>query len=118
MLVIPRTTKDQIFRYLKPNKVVVLLGSRRVGKTFLLQQVLAESKERYVLLNGKDLATRELFARRSLPALTQIVDKKRLLVIDEAQKISDIGNALKLMVDEINGLKVLITGISLRVSPL
>lgn len=112
MLIIPRLVEQQISKYLKPNKVVVLLGSRRVGKTFLLRKFLSETKEPYVLLNGEDVGTKELFARRSISALSQIVDNKKLLVIDEAQKIPDIGNALKLMVDEIKGLKILITGSS------
>ena len=108
----PRIVKEQVEKYLKPNKVVVLLGPRRVGKTFLLQKILSETKEPYVLLNGEDIATRELFTRRSKVALEKMLNGKSFLIIDEAQKIPDIGNALKLMVDTINGLKVLITGSS------
>jgi len=108
----PRAIQEQVERYLKPNKVVVLLGPRRVGKTFLIQKILSKTKEPYVLLNGEDVATRELFARRSQVALSKILNGKNFLVIDEAQKIPDIGNALKLMVDTIDGLKVLITGSS------
>ena len=108
----PRIVKTQIEKYLRPNKVVVLLGPRRVGKTFLIQQILSETNEPYVLLNGEDIATRELFSRRSKIALEKIVSGKNFLIIDEAQKIPDIGNALKLMVDEIKGLKILVTGSS------
>jgi predicted AAA+ superfamily ATPase len=109
---IPRFVESQIKRYLKPNKVVVLLGPRRVGKTVLLRKITSESSEPYILLNGEDVATRELFERRSIKSLETILDGKKFLVIDEAQKIPDIGNALKLMVDEIDGLKGLITGSS------
>lgn len=108
----PRIVQQQIEHYLRPNKVVVLLGPRRVGKTFLIHKILSETKEPYVLLNGEDIATRELFARRSQLALAKIVGEKRFLIIDEAQKIPDIGNALKLMVDTIDGIKILITGSS------
>lgn len=108
----PRIVKAQVEKYLRPNKVVVLLGPRRVGKTFLIQQILSETNEPYVLLNGEDIATRELFSRRSKIALEKIVSGKNFLIIDEAQKIPDIGNALKLMVDEIEGLKILVTGSS------
>jgi hypothetical protein len=108
----PRIVQAQVERYLRPNKVVVLLGPRRVGKTFLIRKILSEKEESYVLLNGEDIATRELFARRSQVALARIVGEKRFLIIDEAQKIPDIGNALKLMVDTIDGLKILITGSS------
>ncbi len=58
------------------------------------------------------MGTRELFQRRSINSLSAILEGKKFLIIDEAQKIPDIGNALKLMVDEIVGLKILITGSS------
>ncbi|MEZ4920367.1 MAG: ATP-binding protein [Saprospiraceae bacterium] len=109
---IPRDIESQIKQFLRPNKVVVLLGPRRVGKTVLIHKILSELSEPYVLLNGEDIGTRELFERRSIKSLESILESKKLLVIDEAQKIPDIGNALKLMVDEIVNLKVLITGSS------
>lgn len=112
MIAFPRVVEGQILNYLKPNKVVVLLGPRRVGKTYLIRKILSETTEPYVLLNGEDVGTKELFARRSILALERMLDGKKFLIIDEAQKIPDVGNALKLMVDEIAGLKVLITGSS------
>lgn len=109
---IPRIAEAQVKAYLRPNKVVVLLGPRRVGKTVLIQKIVSESSEPSVLLNGEDIATRELFERRSVSSLSVMLEGKKFLIIDEAQKIPDIGNALKLMVDEIPGLSVLITGSS------
>lgn len=109
---IERTLKSQILEYMLPNKVVVLLGPRRVGKTILIHQILNEITDPYLLLNGEDIATRELFARRSVQNFLQLLDGKRILIIDEAQKIPDIGNCLKLMVDEIKGIKILVTGSS------
>lgn len=107
-----RTVKTLVQESLVPNKVVVLLGPRRVGKTVLINQLLEETIDPYLLLNGEDIATRELFTRRSVENFLQLLDSKRLLVIDEAQKIPDIGRSLKLMIDEIPGLRVLITGSS------
>jgi predicted AAA+ superfamily ATPase len=109
---INRFAEAQIQAYLRPNKVVVILGPRRVGKTVLINKILSESTEPYLLLNGEDVATRELFERRSIPSLQLMLEGKKFLVIDEAQKVPDIGNALKLMVDEIEGLRVMITGSS------
>jgi predicted AAA+ superfamily ATPase len=97
---------------LVPNKVVVLLGPRRVGKTVLINQILEQTTDPYLLLNGEDISTRELFTRRSAESFLQLLDGKRLLVIDEAKKIPDIGRSLKLMIDEIPGLRALITGTS------
>lgn len=112
MQLLARKIKPILQKSLVPNKVVVLLGPRRVGKTVLINQVLKEITEPYLLLNGEDIATRELFARRSVENFRQLLGGKLLLVIDEAQKIPDIGNSLKLMIDEIKGLRALITGSS------
>lgn len=112
MKFIPRTVESQVKKYLRPNKVVVILGPRRVGKTVLIHKIISETTEPYLLLNGEDMGTRELFQRRSINSLSAILEGKKFLIIDEAQKIPDIGNALKLMVDEIVGLKILITGSS------
>jgi len=109
---IPRLIEQQIIDYLRPNKVVVILGPRRVGKTVLIQKILSSSTEPYVLLNGEDFGTKELFERRSIRSLQSILNGTKFLIIDEAQKIPEIGEALKLMVDEIKGLKILITGSS------
>ncbi len=92
---IPRFIESQIKDFLRPNKVVVILGSRRVGKTVLIRKIVAESTYPYLLLNGEDIATRELFERRSIKSLESILEGKKFLVIDEAQKIPDLGNALK-----------------------
>ena len=107
-----RTLTPLLRESLIPGKVVVLLGPRRVGKTVLIHQILASIKEPYLLFNGEDISTRELFSRRSVENFLQLLDGKRLLVIDEAQKIPDIGNSLKLMVDEIEGVRIMITGSS------
>jgi predicted AAA+ superfamily ATPase len=109
---IPRLIESQVKAYLKPNKVAVVLGPRRVGKTVLLKKLLAESSEPYMFLNGEDVESKILFERNSVAAFKSILEGKKLLVIDEAQKIPDIGKALKLMVDEIEGLKVIISGSS------
>jgi len=112
MELIPRLIESQIRTFIRPNKVLVILGPRRVGKTVLIKKILSETTEPYLFLNGEDVESRKLFERRSVAALESMLDGKKFLVIDEAQKIPDIGNALKLMVDEIEGLKIVITGSS------
>ena len=107
-----REIKAKILEYLTPNKVLVLLGPRRVGKTVLINQLIHEITEPYILLNGEDIATRELLRRRSITNYSELLNGKLFLIIDEAQKIQEIGSVLKLMIDEIKGLKILITGSS------
>lgn len=107
--IFPRVIEPQIRSFQKPNKVVVILGPRRVGKTFLIQCILESSEKSFVFLNGENAGTRDLFFRRTRTSRESMLDAKRFLVIDEAQKIPDVGNALKLMIDSIEGLTVLIT---------
>lgn len=78
----------------------------------LVRQIISSITEPVLFLNGEDINTRELLARRSVPHYLQLLDGRKILIIDEAQKIPDVGAALKLMIDEIAGLRVLITGSS------
>ncbi len=97
---------------IKPGKVVVLLGARRVGKTFLLNEYIKGIKEKYIFWNGEDFAVLELLKRRSVQNYRNLLGNTGLLIIDEAQKIPDIGKLLKLIVDSFNELKIIVTGSS------
>lgn len=108
-----RAITPQLLNKLIANKVLVLLGARRVGKTRLIQELLNRHiKEPYLLLNGEDMATMAILAQRTVENYQRLVGTKKLLIIDEAQKIPEIGLALKLMVDSITGLKIIASGSS------
>jgi len=97
---------------IKPGKVLIIAGARRVGKTFILNEIIKTLKEPSLFLNGEDINTHTLLARRSAENYRQLAGSKKLLVIDEAQKIPDIGLILKLMTDELPDLKIIVTGSS------
>ena len=109
---ISRILFDKILSSLRPGKVVVLLGARRVGKTFLIKEIMKGISEPYLFLNGEEFSTRELLERRTVKNYLAVLGDKKLLIIDEAQKIPEIGNILKLMVDGIDDLKIIATGSS------
>jgi predicted AAA+ superfamily ATPase len=109
---IVRLQKDDLLKSLKPQKVVLLLGARRVGKSMLIDMLLKNYKRPFLFLNGEDEDTHQLLAARTTANYTRVLKGNDLLVIDEAQNIPDIGKKLKLMVDTIKGLKVLVTGSS------
>jgi uncharacterized protein len=112
MKYIQRAIEPIIKQYLKPNKAVILLGARRVGKTELIKKFIAECTEPYLFLNGDDLQTHALLESRTLANYSRLLGDIRLLIIDEVQSISEIGIKLKLMLDGIPNLKVLATGSS------
>lgn len=109
---IERDIKSVVFKKLQPNKVIVITGARRTGKTFLIKDIIKKVDESFILLNGEDMGVWDSLARRSAENYSFLLGNSKLLIIDEAQKIPDIGNALKLMIDEIAGLKIIITGSS------
>lgn len=112
MKYIGRSLEKLIIKHLKPNKVLIILGARRVGKTELIKHILAEIEEKTLILNGEDLDTQLALQDRSVRNYTQFLADTKLLVIDEAQAIPEIGLKLKLMVDSIEGLKIMVTGSS------
>ena len=88
------------------------MGVRRVGKTELIRSWLKSTSTPHLLLNGEDTSTITVLAERSVENYKRLLGDCRLLVIDEAQHISDIGRILKLMIDEIPGLSIVATGSS------
>ncbi len=109
---ITRIQIAELLKSLKPQKVTLLLGARRVGKSVLIDQFLANYKRPYLFLNGEDEDTHQLLAQRTISNYNRVLKGNDLLIIDEAQGIPDIGKKLKLMVDSIKGLKILVTGSS------
>jgi len=96
-----------------PNKVLILLGARRVGKTAFIKSYLSTiPKEDYLQLNGEDIQDANLLKERSVANYNRLLGNTKLLVIDEAQNISEIGLILKLIVDSIDDIKVIATGSS------
>lgn len=112
MFYLVRDLSDIILKKLKPNKVVIVFGARRVGKTLLVKEILAKVNEPVLILNGEDINVHDKLANRSVENYKQILGTYKLLYIDEAQKIPEIGEKLKLMIDEIDGLKIIISGSS------
>jgi predicted AAA+ superfamily ATPase len=96
-----------------PNKVLILLGARRVGKTELIKNYLQTIPDgSYLQLNGEDINDANLLKERSVTNYKRLLQNIDLLVIDEAQTIPDIGLILKLIVDSIEGIKIIATGSS------
>jgi len=103
---------ENIDKVIQPGKAVIVYGPRRCGKTTLLKKMLETVKEKYIFANGEDINVQNYLASRSIEKLKRFVGDKRLIVIDEAQKVENIGLNIKLIVDNIPGIKVIATGSS------
>jgi uncharacterized protein len=107
-----RDLSGNILKKLQPNKVVIVFGARRIGKTVLVKEILLKVNEPVLTLNGEDINVHDRLAIRSIENYKQILGSYKFLFIDEAQKIPEIGLKLKLMIDEIDGLRIIISGSS------
>ncbi|MEM8586207.1 MAG: ATP-binding protein [Bacteroidota bacterium] len=112
MELLQREIESQLIKALRPNKAVLLLGPRRVGKTVMLKKIASEQSGSTLFLNGEDQDTIDILERRSIQNYRTLLNEYSLLVVDEAQKIPDIGLKLKLIVDEIDHIKVIASGSS------
>jgi predicted AAA+ superfamily ATPase len=108
---LPRYYK-KLSSYLKSGKVLVIYGARRVGKTTLIQEFLAEYEGKKKLVSGDNIAVQNILASQDFERIFEFCDDLDLLVIDEAQQIKNIGMGLKIIVDHLPHIKVIATGSS------
>lgn len=94
------------------DKVTILYGARQVGKTTLLKKLLEPRGDRVLAINADEERHIDLLSSRDARALTSFVSGYDVLFIDEAQRIPDIGINLKILIDEVRGLKIVATGSS------
>ncbi|MFN8487255.1 MAG: ATP-binding protein [Caldilineaceae bacterium] len=103
---------EPLEQYLQPNKVLVIYGPRRVGKTTLLRSFLASTSLKYKLDSGDNIRTQQLLSSQDFNLILAYSEGYELLAIDEAQEIPNIGKALKIMVDQAPNLYLIATGSS------
>jgi predicted AAA+ superfamily ATPase len=108
---IPRTY-EPLDKYVQPNKVLLIYGPRRVGKTTLLQNYLATTPWTYKLDSGDNIQTQLLLSSQDFNQILPYVEGYQLLALDEAQEIPQIGKALKIIVDQVPDIRVITTGSS------
>ena len=100
--------KKQLFK----GKVIVIVGPRQVGKTTLLGELVRKSDKRVLALNCDEPEVQTMLTNTNVAKLRAIIGNNELLVIDEAQKVDNIGLTLKLIVDNIKSVQVVASGSS------
>lgn len=109
---ISREIIQNIQSKLDDNKAIILMGPRQVGKTTLLKYLQKEMNMPSVWWNGDEPDIRRILTESTSTQLKGLIGEAKLLIIDEAQRIENIGLTLKLIVDSIPKLKVIATGSS------
>lgn len=96
---------------MESNKAIIIMGARQVGKSTLLRQMLGQRQD-VIWMNGDELDVQDIFSNMTSTRIRAILGSKRILVVDEAQRITDIGLRLKLITDQIPNVQVIATGSS------
>lgn len=114
-----KTMKNMLYRvyqdletHLKPNKVLLIYGPRQVGKTTLLENFLTKTDKKYRLDTGDNIRIQQLLGNLDLESILAYAEGYELIVIDEAQMITNIGQAMKILVDQVPGIHIILTGSS------
>lgn len=106
---IPRILDDVASR-MKSGRVTVIHGPRRVGKTNLVDHYLATVSGRALSVVGDDIVVRNILAGQNRREILAWAEGYDIVFIDEAQRISDVGWALKMLIDARPELTVIATG--------
>ena len=112
MKTVNRILQDEIVSRMSPNKAVLVFGARRVGKTVMMRNIVNQFSGKSLMLNGEDYDTLAMLENRSIANYRHLLSGIDLLAIDEAQNVPHIGSILKLIVEEIAGIRVLASGSS------
>ncbi|MBU8902304.1 MAG: AAA family ATPase, partial [Victivallales bacterium] len=109
---IKRLLEDRIKQRLFKGKAIILYGPRQSGKTTLVQQICQEMIDSVLFLNGDETDMRELLSQATSTRLKAFFGKNRVVVIDEAQRIPNIGLTMKLITDQLPEIQLIATGSS------
>ncbi len=112
-MLIPRSITATITDKLKSsNKGIVVYGARQVGKTTLVNEIIKDLSLKTLTINGDQTNFVDVLSGRDINKIRSLLEGYDLLFVDEAQRIPEIGIALKIIIDDIPSIKVLVTGSS------
>ena len=109
---VERAIYQQIIKNLYKGKAIIITGPRQVGKTTLLQAIMKESKRKVLYLNCDEPDIRPMLENANSTSLKALVGNNALILIDEAQRVKNIGLTLKLLVDNFKEIQIIATGSS------
>lgn len=108
---IQRILQKELAKRLFQGKAIVVLGARQTGKTTLMNMILKDY-EPFVFLNCDESHVRNQLENTNLNELKRIIGNKKLVFVDEAQRVKNIGLVLKLITDQLPEVQLLVSGSS------
>lgn len=107
---ITRLLKQKIEARLGSGKAIIIVGPRQVGKTTLINGIL--ENRAHLFLDADDPTIRNLLTNPNTEQLKSIIGKNKLVFIDEAQRIENIGITLKIITDQFKEVQLIVSGSS------
>jgi predicted AAA+ superfamily ATPase len=105
---IKRTIQSKIEAKLFQERIIVIYGTRRVGKTTLGKAILKKYDDS-LYLNCDEIDIRDALTHKTSTELLRFIGKRKIILIDEAQRVPDIGITLKLLVDTVPDMQIIAT---------
>ena len=111
---IQRTAYNEVIKNLFKNKVIIVYGARQVGKTTLINKIkeYADNKYKTAYFNCDEPDIRQAFTDKTSTELKNFIGSNKLIIIDEAQRVKNIGLTLKLLIDNYKDVQIIATGSS------
>ena len=107
-----RFQKEALKKAFFKQKIIVLVGPRQVGKTTMLKEIAHEMSLDFKWFNGDEADMKQRLSNTTSTELAQLIGNSKLIIIDEAQLIDNIGTTLKLFADNFTDIQVIATGSS------
>lgn len=112
MKLIQRIVETSLKARLFQGKIIVLYGARQVGKTTLVKKILKDFDSSPGYFNCEEVSAQDGLAVTDSRMLRAFLGDHKIIVLDEAQYIPDIGRKLKLLIDTFPGIQIIATGSS------
>jgi len=111
-MVINRILFNEVQSKIGADKAIIIMGPRQAGKSTLLAELTKQTDRKHILLDCDEPDIRQLLTNTSSTALKNLIGDATLVLIDEAQRVKNIGLTLKLFTDKIPAVQVVVTGSS------
>lgn len=109
---IKRHLKKQVTHWLENGKIVAIYGPRQVGKTTLAKEILSEYKGKGAFFDCEEFVIRNILESQKISEIERLFGDNKFIVLDEAQKVINIGLTLKIFYDAHPEIKIIATGSS------
>lgn len=109
---IKRTIQSRLEDKFFKGKVIILYGPRQVGKTTLVKEIQKKNLSNSIYFNCDEPDIREKLENKTSTFLKELIGDKKIIIIDEAQRIKNVGITLKLIIDNFKDVQVIATGSS------